>query len=161
DPPAERDLPEPAAAEPAQDVLLGRDEVIGHFVSVLEAATAGRGGAFMIAGDPGIGKTHLLEHCADRMRTRGTTARTGRCYEGAGSPAFCPWIQILRAHFAAEHAVDEYADVLTDLAEISRIVPEVRSRFPGIQEPPPLEGADSRFRMFDAATRVLLHSARK
>jgi DNA-binding winged helix-turn-helix (wHTH) protein/hemoglobin-like flavoprotein len=154
--------PPPVRAEPIQEHgLLGRDVVIAHFATTLESASRGRGGAFMISGDPGIGKTHLLEHCADRARSVGALTLAGRCYEGAGSPAFWPWIQVFRGYFESERALAESRELCTELSEISRILPEVRARFAGIPEPPALEWSESRFRMFDAASRVLLHAAKR
>jgi len=149
------------AKQQSGDELLGRDEVVAHFKSTLAGAAQGRGGAFMIAGDPGIGKTHLLEHCTDLARAQGRAVLMGRCHEGGGSPAFWPWIQIFRTHFEVEPRSGGSAEPSAELSEISRIVPEVRARFAGIAEPAALEGPESRFRMFDAATRVLLNSSKR
>jgi DNA-binding winged helix-turn-helix (wHTH) protein/hemoglobin-like flavoprotein len=157
---APRAPPMPVEQAP-EHALLGRDEVIAHFSTTLESAAQGRGGAFMISGDPGIGKTHLLEHCADRARSGGALTLAGRCYEGAGSPAFWPWIQIFRGYFESDRALADSRDLRAELSEISRILPEVRTRFTGIPEPPALEWSESRFRMFDAASRVLLHTAKR
>jgi DNA-binding winged helix-turn-helix (wHTH) protein/hemoglobin-like flavoprotein len=151
----------PVIASSADQGLLGRDEVIAHFSAALESAVQGRGGAFMISGDPGIGKTHLLEHCADRARGRGALTLAGRCHEGAGSPAFWPWIQIFRGYLESERAPAESRELSSELSELSRILPEVRGRFAGVPEPQALEWSESRFRMFDAASRILLHAARR
>src|SRR4051812_45154825 len=56
------------------------------------------GGLVVITGDPGIGKTRLVEELAIEAERGGLVVRWGRCWEGDGAPAFWPWTQILRAH---------------------------------------------------------------
>jgi len=41
---------------------VGRDREVAELVAGLEDAIGGRGRLFLIAGEPGIGKTWLVEH---------------------------------------------------------------------------------------------------
>lgn len=68
--------------------------------SALDAALGGRGGAFVIAGEPGIGKTRLAEAIASAGSDRGARVLRGRCWEGGGAPAFWPYVPIFRALLA-------------------------------------------------------------
>jgi DNA-binding CsgD family transcriptional regulator len=45
-------------------VLHGRDEVIGRIATVIEGGGTGRGGALLITGEPGQGKTTILDSAA-------------------------------------------------------------------------------------------------
>jgi hypothetical protein len=47
-------------------------------------------------GEPGIGKTSLVEALAAEVRLQGERVAWGRCWEGEGGPAFWPWSQALR-----------------------------------------------------------------
>jgi hypothetical protein len=49
----------------------------------------------LIGGEPGIGKTHLVEAFADEAA--GALVLWGRCQETEGAPPFWPWRQVLRA----------------------------------------------------------------
>jgi hypothetical protein len=75
-------------------VLVGRDrelEALAALVASRELAIV------MITGEPGIGKTRLLEELATRMRGAGGTVGWGRAAEVGMTPAFWPWIQALAA----------------------------------------------------------------
>jgi len=61
-------------------VLVGRDEELERIEQVLTGARAGRAVAVVLTGEPGVGKTALLEACAQSadgfriLRTRGVEA---------------------------------------------------------------------------------------
>src|SRR4030095_6175704 len=63
----------------------------------LDAAMCGRERLFLITGEPGIGKTWLVEHLAAHATTRGIHVYWGRCWEGGGAPPFWPWGQVIGA----------------------------------------------------------------
>ena len=50
-------------------VLVGREEALERIAWVVSGARAGRGGALMLRGDPGSGKTALLTAAADRAES--------------------------------------------------------------------------------------------
>ncbi|SEN04064.1 Transcriptional regulatory protein, C terminal [Nonomuraea pusilla] len=87
-------LPAPAP-RPAGDALRGRDEQLAELV-----ALAGRDGlaAGTVRGEPGIGKTRLLEafdeHCSTRL---GRLVLWGRCHDAEGTPPLWPWTQVFGA----------------------------------------------------------------
>jgi hypothetical protein len=65
-------------------------------------AGAGHGGAVVLTGEPGAGKTTVAEavaHLASAAgnTVAGATVAWGRCPEAASTPAFWPWSQVLRA----------------------------------------------------------------
>ena len=47
----------PLPAEPRGRVLVGRKAELGELRAGLEHAISGRGGVFLLAGEPGIGKS--------------------------------------------------------------------------------------------------------
>ncbi len=69
--------------EPAVDVFVGRAEEIQRLDTALETAAQGRFAAILLEGEPGVGKTEIVEHFLARNKERGRsfTALRGRCYE--------------------------------------------------------------------------------
>ncbi|MFC4694866.1 BTAD domain-containing putative transcriptional regulator [Geodermatophilus arenarius] len=89
--------PAPAAvqaprAEPAGDGFIGRPGELAALAAAWAAAGAGRGTAVVVTGEPGIGKTRLVEAFAARA---GAAVRWGRCAEIGGAPPYWPWQQVL------------------------------------------------------------------
>src|SRR5439155_23061442 len=85
--------------------LVGRDRELAELTAGLEDALAGQGRLFLLAGEPGIGKTGLAEQLARQAGERGALAVWGRCWEGGGAPPYWPWAQIVQA--IAESADDQ------------------------------------------------------
>src|SRR5262249_52871192 len=144
-----------------EEELIGREEILSHLSAMLEAAEQGKGGALLIGGDPGIGKSRLLDRCWELAASRGMKTLASRCHEGAGIPAFWPWTQLFRSYFEVEDASKLPEELTVQLAEASRIVPEIRARVGSLPSLGPLEGAESRFRVFDSVARLFSHTARK
>ena len=63
----------------------------------LRQAASGHGGAVVLIGEPGAGKTTLAEAAARLAAADGITAAWGRCPDAASTPAYWPWSQVLRA----------------------------------------------------------------
>src|SRR5207245_10714448 len=88
--------PPGGSAAAGHGALVGREVEIGQLVAGLDDATAGRGRLFLISGDPGIGKTRLVEEMAVEARGRGALVLWGRCWEAGGAPGDWPWVPALR-----------------------------------------------------------------
>ncbi|MFG6196067.1 BTAD domain-containing putative transcriptional regulator [Nonomuraea sp. JJY05] len=86
------------SALPSTPAMRGRDRQLAELTAVAaRAADAGLSLA-AVSGEPGIGKTLLLEefgtHCAARL---GQLVLRGRCHDAEGTPPLWPWIQVLEA----------------------------------------------------------------
>ena len=81
----------------AASVFVGRDQEMAEVLVGLEDAAAGRGRLFLLAGEPGIGKSRLADEVAATARERGARVAWGRCWEAGGAPAYWPWVQVVRA----------------------------------------------------------------
>jgi len=80
-----------AVAHTARMQLIGRDAPL----EVLRAAL-GRGfGAVLVRGEPGIGKTWLVEAFAREAAARGLPVLTGRTVPDDGAPPLWPWLAAL------------------------------------------------------------------
>lgn len=76
--------------------LVGRVGDRAVLADLVARTVEGQGGAVLLTGEPGIGKTRLAEDAADRASALGLTPLWGRCRESAGAPPFWPWTQVLR-----------------------------------------------------------------
>jgi DNA-binding SARP family transcriptional activator len=147
------------APEAARGVFVGRVAELAALVAGLDEAVAGRGSVFLLAGEPGIGKSRLAEELIARGRARGARVLVGRCWEAGGAPAYWPWVQSLRA-YVRDCELDELrAQLGSGGAELARIVPDLRQRLPDLPEPPSLEPESARFVLFDATAEFLRNAS--
>ncbi len=83
--------------KPSQEqVLVGRSAEMDLFIASLEEAQAGRASLILVEGQPGIGKTRLMEAFEEVARGSGMRTAFARCVEIGGTPPFWPWMQIGR-----------------------------------------------------------------
>jgi DNA-binding SARP family transcriptional activator len=151
-----------AAPTPVSAVLdapgfafIGRDPELAQLRQGLDRARAGRGSLFLVGGEPGIGKSRLLDEFARHCRERGTNVVWGRCWEGKGAPAFWPWVQLLRSCLRSTEAAGLLSEVGPGTADLAELLPELRERLPGLPRPTVGDPEAARFRMFDAVSRFL------
>ena len=76
--------------------LVGRAEELGVLRQTVAAGAAGRGGLVLVEGEPGVGKTRLLEEATTLAARRGVLIVWGRCLVGDGTPVMRPWMQAAR-----------------------------------------------------------------
>jgi len=127
--------------------------------AALAAASAGHGRVVLVSGEPGIGKTRLAEELAHHAAAEGAVVRWGRCREGAGTPAFWPWVQILRAQLAATEAADLQAQLGSGAVEMVRLVPDLQERLPGVAALPLADDEGARFRLLESVIGFLRASS--
>lgn len=125
--------------------IIGRDEEVAQLRRATHAARAGRGGVWLLAGEPGIGKSRLAEESERLAQEAGFACGWGRSWESGGAPAYWPWTQLLRAlqPLAAER----------DLRDLSEPVIASLLR-PADQAEGPLTA--DRFELFDAMAAALI-----
>jgi len=154
---------EPATAQAPAVIsrvpFVGRDAELAELVAGLDDVFAGRGRLFLLAGQPGIGKSRLAEELMAHARARGARVLVGRCWEAGGAPAFWPWVQALRAHVRENDASTLRSQLGAGAVDLRPIVPELRERFPDLPAPPSPESEAARFRLFDAAAEFLRRAA--
>src|SRR4051794_32515341 len=97
----------------ARGILAGRSTELEQLARLLADAREGAGRIALLSGEPGIGKTRLAEELSRRAADAGFAVAWGRAWEGAGTPAYWPFTQLLRA----------LADTFADAALASLLEP--------------------------------------
>ena len=151
--------PGPAEQQP-RIPLIGREVERKELLQRLEEAMAGRGSMVMIGGEPGVGKTHLINSVLDEARRRGVYANIGHCYEMEGSPPYVPFIEMLeRTAQTAPKAT--WRDALGDSAsEIAKLMPELRRMYADIPPAIELPPEQQRRYLFNAYREYIERAAR-
>jgi DNA-binding SARP family transcriptional activator len=105
-----------------------------------------------LVGEAGIGKTRLAQNFLDWAAAQGADILRGRAIETSGRLSYQPLTQVLRQRLERENAPE---DLLSDLwlTQLTRILPELRDRYPDLPEPTQGE-ATARQHLFEAVTRL-------
>jgi DNA-binding SARP family transcriptional activator len=159
DPSLELVAQQEVAAEISRGVFVGRGRELEQLSAGLDDAFAGRGRLFLVAGEPGIGKSWLADALLARARARGARVLVGRCWEAGGAPAYWPWVQSLRPYIRGTPPERIREQLGAGGSDLAPWFPELQQLFPDLPErlAPELEGA--RFRLFDAASSFLKAAA--
>ncbi len=83
------------AAGPA--IFVGRRSELGLLEAALQDAHHERTRFVLISGEAGIGKTRLAMELSAIAEASGARVSWGRCWDGEGSPAYWPFVQVFRA----------------------------------------------------------------
>jgi DNA-binding winged helix-turn-helix (wHTH) protein len=94
------------ASEPVEHELVGRAFELARLEAAVERAQRGRGGLAFVTGEPGIGKTRVVQEIVACTRARGAEAYVTRFVEGEESSALWPWRQLARK-LAGAHTREE------------------------------------------------------
>lgn len=140
-------VPEAPAPEVVAGAFVGRERELAELTAGLDDALAGHGRLFLLAGEPGIGKSRLAEELMARAVACGAQVLVGRCWEAGGAPAYWPWVQSLRAYVRRADPAALRAQLGPEAADLAQLLPELREI---VGDPPPAESEGARFRLFDS-----------
>jgi DNA-binding SARP family transcriptional activator len=135
--------------------FVGRERELRELLDGLDAAIAGKGRLFLISGEPGIGKSRLVEQLTRHARERGAEVLVGRCWEAGGAPAYWPWVQALRAYVRDRDPEQLRTQLARGAPDIAQILPELNELYDELPPPPSTDPEGARFRLFDATAAFL------
>lgn len=121
--------------------LVGREVEVGRLLAALDRA---RAHLFLLAGEPGIGKTRLAQEVMVRAGERGFRVLVGRCYEQYAALPFAPFIEVLTAAYDLASPLLRQ-EVPRRYAYLGRLLPDL------LESPVVTEGQDARLRILWAA----------
>jgi DNA-binding CsgD family transcriptional regulator len=132
------------------DPFVGRETENAALDAALGDAWSGRGRLFLVAGEPGIGKSRLAGELTVRARDAGAQVGWGRCWEAGGAPAYWPWAEVL-ATLVDRIGVTELRARLGDSTDdLGQIIPALAAEAPDARLAPDT----ARFRLYDAVVRL-------
>ena len=149
----------PAALPPALALRLpfvGREREWTQLSGVLQQALDGRGQIVLVAGEPGIGKTRLLEELAGLATARGARVLMGCCYEMEQNMAYAPVIEVLRSLLASALATTLPPPCPpTQLAAVAELLPELRQKWHDLPPYQPLPPDAERTRLLTSLAQLI------
>ena len=147
------ELPVAPAPSPSPDApllpgrypLTGRDEELRQVLAAL-----GPGQVVVIEGEPGVGKTRLVEEVLERQSH---AALVARCYDNDGDVPYAPLVDLLRLAASRPAAAEALAALPGPIArEVARLLPEVT---PTEDPASPGDGPGAEARFLDGIARAL------
>jgi DNA-binding SARP family transcriptional activator len=138
--------------------FVGREREWVLLDGLLQEAMAGRGRVALLAGEPGIGKSRLLEELAGLATARGARVLAGRCHELEQNVAYAPLVEALRDRLSTL-AASLAACPPARLAAAAELLPELREVWPELPTQCPLPPDEERTRLLTGLAQVLRHCA--
>ena len=150
---------EPAAGQPGRPGRIGRPPLVGRaaqrtrLTDLWRAAERGEARLVLVTGEPGAGKTRLVEEFRSWCVSRGAATAEARSYPAEGALAYGPVVAWLRSAPLAGHLgrLDPGQE-----SQLVRLLPELRPAAPGPPPPAPPPDPDQRRLLFEALARAVL-----
>src|SRR6266699_660210 len=154
--PARPSLATTAESRPSGELtapLVGRATAFSQLVKSFQQARLRQPQAVLVVGEAGIGKTRLVREWEAWARAQGADVLVGQAFEMGGRLPYQPLVEALRGRLGAENAPE---DLLSDLwlAELARLLPELRVRYPDLPAPAEDE-LTAKGRLFEAVARLV------
>jgi DNA-binding SARP family transcriptional activator len=151
-------VPAPATAA-VTSTLIGRTTERRRLERSLAGLSEGRGGVLLLAGEPGIGKTAVLEELGRLAEAAGVPVAWGRGVEQEGTPPFWPWLEVLRMVATQLDGEALRRALAPPATPVTQLVPELAEL---VGREPAAAGGDpdaARFALYEAVTTFLARVA--
>lgn len=135
-----------------REEFVGRDSIISKLEAIWSDVRDDKSRSCLITGSPGIGKTSILNRFAATVAARQWPVFKVACHKMGRRVPYAAVADLLH-NICAEPAVSGTEPLW--LAEASRVVPELKSMYPGIPDPINIESDSVRFRVAEAIYRML------
>jgi len=83
---------------PQDNLCLGREKELGVLMDYMESAIEGQGKLVLVVGEPGIGKTTLLEKLAKRASNEGVRILHGKCLYNESAAPYLPFLDAMKPY---------------------------------------------------------------
>lgn len=142
-----------ARAPKFESSLIGREKEWSTLVGTWEEVQRGRSRVLLLEGEAGIGKSRLADEFLRWTVANGGSVLRGHGYDARPGIPYEPVVEILREALGIPGLAGTPPEWL---AEVARLVPEIRQRFGSLPEPTPPVDASSAWRLFEGVAQVIL-----
>ena len=133
--------------------LVGRASAFNQLIGSFQQAQQGQPQAVLVVGEVGIGKTRLVTEFVAWAQSQGAEVLSGYAIAMGGRLPYQLPVEALRQRMQAENAPENLVEDLW-LAELARLLPELRVRYPDLPAPTQDELA-AKVRLFEAVARLV------
>src|SRR5919197_2940752 len=130
--------------------LVGRDRELEVLAGLAVESGAGRPAVAVLTGDPGVGKTRLLDAFAERSAAAGMRVLRGGASEAEGMPPYLPFVEALGGHVRMAAAGDLRRQAGELAGGLATILPELATRLGEVPPAHPLPPEQARLPLFQA-----------
>jgi DNA-binding SARP family transcriptional activator len=145
---------EPTDLAHLQTPLVGRTAELRSLAGAYRLASQGSTQVMVLEGEIGVGKTRVAEEFFCWATTQGADLLQGQAIETIACLPYHPLIEALRRRVDRENAPDDLLDDVW-LAELARLLPELRVRYPDLLPRGDGNDAEGRTAMFEAVARLV------
>jgi len=139
--------------------FIGRRTELGQLKSGLEQALLGKGGMYVVMGEPGIGKTRLIQELGLYGRVRGARVLSGHCTEDTGAPPYLPILEAVDSCLR-DCPNDQISQLLGSEAPLLiRLFPQLATYLPDLKTGSTLIGEADRYVLFQAVASLFRRMA--
>ena len=137
--------------------LIGRDRELRALREQWARVQNGHANVALVMGEPGIGKTSLLDAMAHECTAHGALVLRGHASDEAAMPAYLPFLEALGVHIRAMPIETLRAQVGDDATTLVALFPELAQRLnlSDAAASIPIPHDQAKLRLFEAITRFI------
>src|SRR5262245_51212386 len=141
--------------------LIGREDELSQLESFWNRTERGEGHLVLLSGEPGIGKTRLVEELSAFANLRGALVLNGHFHPELGV-TYLGFREALQDYLRSIPPDKARKVIGTSAPELVKLVPEVEAIIPNIIPNPPMGELEAeRLRLFDHVTQFLIRLTKK
>ncbi|HKW21050.1 MAG TPA: AAA family ATPase, partial [Ktedonobacterales bacterium] len=138
-----------------RSTLIGRQREMAQLQQRFADAVAGQMTVALVSGEPGIGKTRLLDEVAARAHAAGARVLHGAATEAEGMPPYLPFLEALGHHIRAAPPDELRAQTGANASILASLLPELHTRLGELHQTHALPPEQARLRLYEAIGALL------
>ncbi len=133
-----------------RSALIGRQREMAQLQQRFADAAAGHMSVVLVSGEPGIGKTRLLDEVTVQAHAAGARALRGAATEAEGMPPYLPFLEALAQHIRSATPDELRAQTGAKASILASLLPELHARLGELPQTHALPPEQARLRLYEA-----------